>query len=423
MEKLVITGGRQLHGTIKVSGAKNAVLPILAASLLGNGPSTIEDVPQLADVATMQAVLTRLGANIQQNGSSLVVEAKTLCSHEAPYDYVRRMRASLLVMGPLLARLGQTRISMPGGCAIGTRPIDLHLKGFAALGANIITGQGYVEAVTKQLIGNRIYLDFPSVGATENIMIAATVAKGLTLIENAAEEPEIQDLANYLNCMGAKIQGAGTKVIKIEGVDELYGARHQVIPDRIEAGTFLVAAAITSGDVLLENVVVEHLRPIIAKLAESGAYVEERAASIRIVGKPKINKFTIKTLPYPGFPTDMQAQMMALATIAHGASIFTETVFENRFMHIDELRRLGAIIQVQGDTAIVEGVGKLTGAPVKATDLRAGAALVLAGLAARGTTEISNIHHLDRGYEQLENKLRGVGADIHRVPAGLYASQ
>ncbi len=419
MEKLVVTGGKQLYGTIKVSGAKNAVLPILAASLLGNGPSTIGEVPELADVSTIQAVLSRLGAKVQQKGSTVTVEASEITGYEAPYEYVRKMRASFLVMGPLLARLGKTRISMPGGCAIGTRPIDLHLKGFAALGADIIAGQGYVEAVADKLKGNSIYLDFPSVGATENIMMAAALAKGVTLIENAAEEPEIVDLANYLNSMGAQIRGAGTKVVKIEGVDRLHGTRHNVIPDRIEAGTYMVAAAITGGDLILENVLVDHLIPVMAKLRESGTHLDELENGIRVRGPGEINQVDIKTLPYPGFPTDMQAQMMALATVAKGTSVFTETVFENRYMHVDELRRMGAKIKIEGRTAIVEGVDKLTGAPVKATDLRAGAALVLAGLAAGGKTEIINLHHLDRGYEQLENKLRGVGADIVREPAGL----
>lgn len=419
MEKLVVTGGKQLYGTIKVSGAKNAVLPILAASLLGNGPSTIGEVPELADVSTIQAVLSRLGAKVQQKGSTVTVEASEITGHEAPYEYVRKMRASFLVMGPLLARLGKTRISMPGGCAIGTRPIDLHLKGFAALGADIIAGQGYVEAVADKLKGNSIYLDFPSVGATENIMMAAALANGVTLIENAAEEPEIVDLANYLNSMGAQIRGAGTKVVKIEGVDRLHGTQHNVIPDRIEAGTYMVAAAITGGDLILENVLVDHLIPVMAKLRESGAHLDELENGIRVRGPGEINQVDIKTLPYPGFPTDMQAQMMALATVAKGTSVFTETVFENRYMHVDELRRMGAKIKIEGRTAIVEGVDKLTGAPVKATDLRAGAALVLAGLAAGGKTEILNLHHLDRGYEQLESKLRGVGADIVREPAGL----
>ncbi|HWQ61878.1 MAG TPA: UDP-N-acetylglucosamine 1-carboxyvinyltransferase, partial [Negativicutes bacterium] len=346
----------------------------------------------------------------------LIVDSANLACCEAPYELVRKMRASFLVMGPLLARAGQARISLPGGCAIGTRPIDLHLKGFEALGAEIVLGHGFIEARTRQrLKGARIYLDFPSVGATENIMMAACLAEGQTILENPAEEPEIVDLANYLNAMGARIRGAGTNVIRIEGVRELKGTTHAVIPDRIEAGTYMVAAAITGGDVWLENALTEHLKPVTAKLKEAGVAIEEKIDGVMVRGTATVKSVDIKTLPYPGFPTDMQAQFMALMTVASGTSVITETVFENRFMHVDELKRMGASIKIEGRSAIVEGVANLTGCPVKATDLRAGAALVLAGLVAEGKTEISCIHHIDRGYEDIVGKLTSLGADIARV--------
>jgi UDP-N-acetylglucosamine 1-carboxyvinyltransferase len=327
------------------------------------------------------------------------------------------MRASFLIMGPLLARTGSAKISLPGGCAIGSRPIDLHLKGFEALGAEIVIGHGFIEAKAPHgLIGTRVYLDFPSVGATENIMMAASLAKGQTIIENAAEEPEIVDLANYINIMGGKVKGAGTNIIKVDGVKELHGAPHTVIPDRVEAGTYMVAAAITGGDILIENVIIDHLKPVVAKLKEAGVSISEEGTGIRVIGGQQLLKAVdIKTLPYPGFPTDMQAQMMAMTTVAYGTSIVTETVFENRFMHVDELKRMGAHIKIEGRSAIVEGVRKLTGAPVKATDLRAGAALLLAGLVAEGETEISCIHHIDRGYDGIERKFRGLGANIRRI--------
>jgi UDP-N-acetylglucosamine 1-carboxyvinyltransferase len=324
------------------------------------------------------------------------------------------MRASFLVMGPLLARTGRAVIPLPGGCAIGTRPIDLHLKGFKAMGARIIYGHGCIEAMAGGLTGSSIYLDFPSVGATENLLMAACLAKGNTIIENAAEEPEIVDLVNFLNSMGARIKGAGTKVIRVEGVPRLSGAVHTVIPDRIEAGTFLTAAAITGGDMLVDNVICDHLKPVTAKLREAGVNVEEYESSIRVAGGEQLRPVDIKTMPYPGFPTDMQAQLMAVLSLAKGTSVVTETVFENRFMHANELKRMGARIKIEGRTAIVQGVPRLTGAPVKATDLRAGAALVIAGLAADGESEISNVHHIDRGYDRLEEKLRNLGADIRR---------
>ena len=417
MEKIVVTGGKRLEGTIKISGAKNAVLPIIAASLLGTSPTTLEEIPNLEDVHTITEVLGHLGVKYNwQEPNVLKLDSSHISAYEAPYELVRKMRASFLVMGPLLARLGQARISLPGGCAIGTRPIDLHLKGFEALGAEITLGHGYIEAkAPRGLTGAQIYLDFPSVGATENIMMAATLAKGLTILENPAEEPEIVDLANFLNAMGAKVRGAGTKVIRIEGVPELRGATHAVIPDRIEAGTYMVAAAMTGGDVRLENVLCEHLKPVIAKLKEAGVTIEEDVDSVRVRASGPLKAVDIKTLPYPGFPTDMQAQFMAMMTIVNGTSVITETVFENRFMHVDELKRMGANIKIEGRSAVVEGVSHLTGCPVKATDLRAGAAMVLAGLVARGQTEVGCIHHIDRGYENLVEKLRSLGADIYRT--------
>ncbi|MEG6512178.1 UDP-N-acetylglucosamine 1-carboxyvinyltransferase [Desulforamulus ruminis] len=423
MEKIIVNGSKPLEGNIRVSGAKNAVLPILAASLLTESTTRLLDVPNLADVGIISSVLEHLGARIERKPGELSIRVPALTQTEAPYEYVRKMRASFLVLGPLLARAGKARISLPGGCAIGTRPIDLHLKGFAALGADIRYGSGYIEAVAKGLKGAKIYLDFPSVGATENIMMAAVLARGQTCIENAAEEPEIVDLANYLNSMGAKIKGAGTKVIRIDGVAGLNGATHAVIPDRIEAGTYLVAAAITKGRVLVENIIVDHLKPVMAKLTEAGVELVEEENGIRVYGHGRIKGIDIKTMPYPGFPTDMQAQIMALTSVAEGTSIITETVFENRFMHVNELKRMGAKIKIEGRTAIVQGVKRLTGAQVKATDLRAGASLVLAGLISEGETEVSNIHHIDRGYENFIEKLQGIGANIRRVeecvPAGV----
>ena len=417
MERLIVSGGKKLSGSIKISGAKNAVLPIIAASLLGTTTSRLEEIPALEDVGTISEVLGYLGVTVsKEEAGTLIVNSADLSCCEAPYELVRKMRASFLVMGPLLARAGQARISLPGGCAIGTRPIDLHLKGFEALGAEIVLGHGYIEARTKQrLKGARIYLDFPSVGATENIMMAASLAEGQTILENPAEEPEIVDLANYLNAMGARIRGAGTNVIRIEGVKELKGTTHAVIPDRIEAGTYMVAAAITGGDVWLENALSEHLKPVTAKLKEAGVAIEEKIDGVRIRGTGAVKAVDVKTLPYPGFPTDMQSQFMALMTVANGTSVVTETVFENRFMHVDELKRMGASIKIEGRSAIVEGVPNLTGCPVKATDLRAGAALVLAGLVAEGNTEISCIHHIDRGYEDIVGKLTSLGAEIVRV--------
>ncbi len=417
MERLIVKGGNRLVGTVKTSGAKNAVLPIIAASILGTSPSRLDEIPALEDVRTICAVLECLGIKVDASEPhTLKIDSREITSCEAPYELVRSMRASFLVMGPLLARKGYARISQPGGCAIGTRPIDLHLKGFEALGVKIEQGHGYIEASAPEgMTGANIYLDFPSVGATENIMMAAAMANGTTVLENPAEEPEIVDLANYLNQMGARVRGAGTNVITIEGVSELHGVQHSVIPDRIEAGTYMIAAAMTGGDVIIENVLPEHQKPLIAKLREAGALVEEDIDRIHVVGSGKLKSVDIKTLPYPGFPTDMQAQMMAMLSVAEGRSKITETVFENRFMHVVELNRMGANITTEGRSAVITGPAHLTGCTVRATDLRAGAAMILAGLVAEGATEICDIYHIDRGYEEIAAKLTRLGADIKRV--------
>jgi UDP-N-acetylglucosamine 1-carboxyvinyltransferase len=421
LTKIVVETSPPLKGTVRISGAKNAVLPIIAASLLASDKCVLDEIPMLDDVEVMCEVLASLGADIKRISRSRVeINSKSIDNHEAPYDLVRRMRASFLVMGPLLARMGKARISLPGGCAIGTRPIDLHLKGFRAMGAEITLGYGYIEAKAGRLKGDRIYLDFPSVGATENIVMAAALAEGKTVIENAAEEPEIVDLANFINKMGGRIKGAGTDTIRIEGVKSLGGASHAVIPDRIEAGTFMIAGAITGGDIIVDNIVKCHLMPIMAKLKEAGVTVEDAGSGVRVCHSGKrVNSVDIKTLPYPGFPTDMQAQMMALMSIAKGTSVIIETVFDNRYMHVNELRRMGASIKIDGRSAVVQGVPELTGARVRATDLRAGAALVLAGLIAQGKTEIYDIHHLDRGYTDLDKKMQSLGAKIHRTNPGV----
>lgn len=413
-ENIIIEGGVPLKGRITVSGAKNAVLPVIAATLLSETPCCIIETPRLADVEVICQVLESLGAKVHWQGRNLFVDASILEYCEASDDIVRKMRASILVMGPLLARLGQAKISLPGGCAIGTRPIDLHLKGFEAMGVHISKEHGYILAQTKGLKGARIYLDFPSVGATENLMMAAALAQGSSVIENAAEEPEIVDLANFINKMGGRVRGAGTKIIKIEGVPSLLGCDHQVIPDRIEAGSYLMSAAITGGELILDNVIADHLKPVVAKLEENGCEILEGENQLQIRVKGPLQAADIKTLPYPGFPTDMQAQYMALMTRAQGASVITETVFENRFMHAEELRRMGADIRISGRSAVIEGPCRLQGAPVKATDLRAGAALVIAALAGEGITEISETEHIDRGYDNLVAKLQSVGARIHR---------
>lgn len=416
MDRIVINGGNSLNGRVKISAAKNSVLPIIAAALLSAGECFLDDVPFLDDVDVICSVLDSIGASIEidKGQGKLRIKSDNIKSIEPPYELVRKMRASFLVMGPLLARFGKVRISLPGGCNIGTRPIDLHLKGLSALGAEVNLGHGYVEALCKGLKGNKIYLDFPSVGATENIIMSAVLADGETTIENSAEEPEVVDLSNFLNSMGANIVGAGTDTIKISGVKELKGTTHQVIPDRIEAGTYMVAAAMTRGDVVIDNVITEHVRAVIAKLQEAGVTIIEGQNKVRVIAKERPKAVDIKTLPYPGFPTDMQAQLMTLLSMAEGTSMITETVFENRFMHINELKRMGAEIKVDGRSAVVEGRNKLTGAKVKATDLRAGAALVIAGLAAEGVTEVYDIQHIDRGYVDIVGKLKGLGADIKR---------
>ena len=416
MEKLIIKGGRPLHGHVRVSSAKNAVLPIIVATLLPDSPSTIIDAPHLEDVETICSVIESLGGNILLRDNAMIFDTTTVDKTEASYELMSRMRASFLIMGPLLAKKRHAKIALPGGCMIGSRPIDLHLKAFEAMGAKVTVGNGYVEAsVPEGLKGATIYLDFPSVGATENILMAAAVADGKTVIENAAEEPEIVDLVTFLNSMGANIKGAGTNVIRVEGVKHLYGASHTVIPDRIEAGTLIIAAAMAGGDVVVDNVLSEHLKPLLAKLGEAGVKVIKDIDSVRVISDGHIHSTDIKTLPYPGFPTDLQAQFMAMRTIGDGTSTVTETVFENRFMHVGELRRMGANIEVEGRKAIVHGVPFLQGAFVRATDLRAGAALVLAGLAAHGVTEVGDLRHIDRGYDHLVEKLRGLGADIIRV--------
>ncbi|AUS95008.1 UDP-N-acetylglucosamine 1-carboxyvinyltransferase [Clostridium thermosuccinogenes] len=417
MPKYIITEGSPLKGRIKVSGAKNSVLPIIAASLLADEQGVIEEVPYLNDVKVMCDLLGELGAEVKfiDNNEKLVINPEGLYNETAPYELVNKMRASFLIMGPLLAKLGVAKIPLPGGCAIGSRPVDLHLKGFSAMGAEIIQKHGYIEAKTRgKLKGNKVYLDFPSVGATENIMMAATLAEGQTIIENAAIEPEIVDLATYLTAMGADIKGAGTDTIKINGVSSLKGVSHAIIPDRIEAGTYMVAAAITGGDVVVENVVPDHLKPITAKLREAGVVVIEEPTSIHIAGRNCLKSVDIKTHPYPGFPTDMQSQMTSLMCTAEGTSIIIETIFENRFMYVNELKRMGANIKIEGRSAVVEGKPKLLGARVKATDLRAGAALILAGLAAEGVTEITDIEHIERGYVNIDGKLRSLGVNIVR---------
>lgn len=416
MAKILVEKSGPLNGTIKINGAKNAVLPILAATLLASDTCTLEEIPSLRDVSVMGELLTALGAKVTPlTDGRMTVDPSAGILSEAPYELIQKMRASFFVMGPLLAKNGIARISMPGGCAIGARPIDLHLKGFAALGAEIKLGHGFVEAKADKLVGATIYLDFPSVGATENIMMAATLAEGTTIIENAAEEPEIIDLANFLNKLGANVKGAGTDTIRILGVKELGSTTHTVIPDRIETGTYMIAAAMTRGNLMIENVVPSHLKPIIAKLRECGVEIEEGDDYLRVDGKNRLDSVDITTLPYPGFPTDLQAQFMSLLTITEGTGIVSETVFENRFMHVSELNRMGANIKIEGHSAVVQGRGNLQGAQVKATDLRAGAALILAGLVADGVTEIGDIYHIDRGYVEIEKKLRGVGANIRRV--------
>jgi UDP-N-acetylglucosamine 1-carboxyvinyltransferase len=415
LDKLIIKGGKKLSGEVTVSGSKNASLPIFVSTILAPGRHEISNVPFLRDINTTIKVLETLGAVVEGNGNVVGIDTTKVNNHEATYELVKTMRASVLVLGPLLARLGKARVSLPGGCAIGARPINLHLKGLAALGADINLTHGYVEAKAKRLKGARINFDISTVGGTEHLMMAAATAKGETILENAAREPEIVDLAVVLNNMGAKIEGAGTDTIRITGVNELGPVSHRVMPDRIEAGTFMIAAAITGGDIRIRNMQLEHLDALVFKLQDAGVEIINKDNVVRVKGPRKIRSVNIKTRPYPGFPTDMQAQFMALMCLADGASVISENIFENRFMHVSELMRFGADITVEGNTATVKGVKKLSGAPVMATDLRASACLILAGLASDNTTGVSRIYHLDRGYESIEKKLAGLGADIQRV--------
>lgn len=415
-EKYIIKKSDRLCGNVKASGSKNAAIPILAATLLACGKSTLYNVPDFTDINVMCEILTCLGACIcYKDKHTLTVNTEHLYHAVAPYDLTSKMRGSFLVMGPLLARMKKGRLSLPGGCPIGSRPVDLHLKGFDVLGADITKGFGFVEVSCKKLKGGKIYLDFPSVGATENILMAAVVADGITTIENAAAEPEIVDLAMFLISMGARIYGAGTDTITICGVKGLHSADYTIMPDRIEAGSFMIASAITGGDVTVSGIVPAHMNPLTAKLCEMGAEILIDGNSLRIKGNRHYASTDVKTLPFPGFPTDMQAQIMSLLSICDGTGIVTETIFENRFMHAPELCRMGAKIKIEGHCAVIEGARELTGAKVSASDLRAGAALVLAGLKAKGETEVLDIYHIDRGYENLDGKLRNLGADIERV--------
>ncbi|EHS7139374.1 UDP-N-acetylglucosamine 1-carboxyvinyltransferase [Staphylococcus pseudintermedius] len=419
MDRIIVKGGNTLKGEVGVEGAKNAVLPILTASLLASdGKSELVNVPALSDVETINNVLSVLNAKIKYNEKqqSVTVDASKDLSEEAPYEYVSKMRASILVMGPLLARLGRAKVALPGGCAIGSRPIEQHLKGLEALGAEIHQEAGYIYAEAPQgLVGNEIHFDFPSVGATQNIMMAASLAKGRTVIENVAREPEIVDLANYINEMGGDIKGAGTDTVIINGVESLKGVKHAIIPDRIEAGTLMIAAAITRGDVLVKGAIKEHMTSLVYKLEEMGVELDYTEEGIRVTAPEKLQPVDIKTLPHPGFPTDMQSQMMALLLTAEGHKVVTETVFENRFMHVAEFKRMNAQISVEGRSAKIEGESALQGAQVKATDLRAAAALILAGLVADGETIVTELKHLDRGYVDFHGKLKSLGANIERI--------
>lgn len=414
----MIVGGHRLEGEVKISGAKNAVLPIIAATLLTRSPCLLEGVPDLRDVALMVEVVSSLGAKVRKEGGSLLIDPSGATPQEIPPQLMQRLRASNLVMGPLLGRRRYFKVAYPGGCAIGSRPMDLHLKGFAAMGATIKEKQGFIEAKALKLQGADIHLDFPSVGATENLMMAAVLAEGVTLIRNAAREPEIVDLQNFLNKMGARICGAGQDIIRIEGVGELAGANHRVIPDRIEAGTYLAAVAGTRGEIFLRGARADHMAAVIAKLREMGAWIKEDTAGVHLKAERKLKAANCQTLPYPGFPTDMQPQMMALMSTAEGTSILCESIFESRFRHAAELRRMGADIKIEGRIAIIHGVPQLSGAIVEATDLRAGAALVIAGLMAEGTTYVEGVHHLDRGYERMESKFQGLGAELKREQIG-----
>jgi UDP-N-acetylglucosamine 1-carboxyvinyltransferase len=420
MDKIIINGGRRLEGEVFVSGSKNAALPILISSLLTSEPCIYQQVPNLLDVHTTLKLLAGLGVAVDRQpwltgSGDLMLRAERVENFEASYDLVKTMRASFLVLGPLLARFGHARVSTPGGCAIGTRPVNLHLKGLAEMGASILQVHGYIEAKAERLRGARIYLDLPSVGATENLMMAATLAEGTTIIENAAKEPEIEDLARVLNTMGGKIAGAGSDIMRVDGVSSLRGVTHRVIPDRIEAASFIIAGALMGGEVVVKNARPEHLDAFLIKLKEAGVSIAPDEGAIRVTGNGRIKSVDVTTLPYPGFPTDLQAQMMVLMAVADGVSVITETIFENRFMHAQELDRMGADIRLEGNRAVVRGVKELSGAPVMATDLRASVSLILAGLVANGKTEVSRVYHLDRGYEHIEKKLMALGAAIERV--------
>ena len=417
MDKIVIDGGRRLKGEVEISGSKNSALPILAAAMLTAEEVVIENVPELRDITTMLKILKELGARAHQEGNTVTIKSGTSIKHAAPYKLVSTMRASVCLLGPLLGRLKKAEVSMPGGCVIGARPIDLHLKGIETLGAKVIIEHGNVKASAKRLHGGEVYLGGPfgsSVLATANVMMAAVLAEGITRIESAATEPELVDLANFLNSMGAKVHGAGSHLIEIEGVKKLHGTRYRVISDRIEAGTFMVAAALTKGDIRLKNIIPEHNNALLDKLREAGISVETNRTSARITYRKNLKPVGVTTLPYPGFPTDLQAQMMTLMTVTSGISVITEKIYPDRFMHISELNRMGSKIQLEGNSAIVSGVKRLSGAPVMASDLRASAALVLAGLVAEGRTDVHRVYHLDRGYERIEEKLNAIGAKIWR---------
>jgi UDP-N-acetylglucosamine 1-carboxyvinyltransferase len=415
LDRIVISGGFPLKGTVTIAGAKNAALPILASTLLSGGDCVLSNLPHVRDVTTMIKLLGLLGVTNHVEKDSVILNASVVTSTEAPYDLVKTMRASVLVLGPLLARFGKATVSLPGGCAIGTRSVNLHLKGLMALGADIQLEHGYIRAQASRLKGNQITLDLPTVTGTENLMMAACLAEGTTIIHNAAKEPEIVDLANFLINRGGKITGAGTDVMTIEGVKELHGAAHTVMPDRVEAGTYLMAAAITGGEVCVDRCIPGHLRTVLNKLQEAGSTIEEKENSVSLAGPARLKPLEVKTLVYPGFPTDLQAQMMALMSVADGISVISETIFESRFLHVPELQRMGASIEVDGPHAVIKGVAKLKGAPVMASDLRASAGLVLAGLAAEGQTTVLRVYHLDRGYERLEEKLQALGGVVQRV--------
>lgn len=419
MDKIIVKGGQtKLQGEVEIEGAKNAVLPLLAATLLASeGEVVLTNVPILSDVFMMNNLVNHLGTAISfdQEAKKIIAKSNSEIKTTAPYEYVSKMRASIVVMGPILARNGQARVSMPGGCSIGSRPIDLHLRGFEQMGATITQNAGYIEAKADKLKGAHIYLDFPSVGATQNLILAATLADGTTTLENAAREPEIVDLANLLNKMGANVKGAGTNTIIIKGVEKMHGANHSVVQDRIEAGTFMVATAMTQGDVLIKDAIAEHNRPLISKLSEMGVNFTQEESGLRVVGPEKLKATSVKTLPHPGFPTDMQSQMTAAQAVAVGESVMVETVFENRFQHLEEMRRMGLEVDITRNTALIQGNSNLQGAAVKSTDLRASAALILLGLVAKGQTTVRRLSHLDRGYYKFHEKLKALGADIIRV--------